>query len=148
MRKFILLFFLLYVAKYGNSMPVSQSTLLSVRRLIHALPRCYNTSQPAIEPEHRLQAVCTDPLLGGYCAIIGWLLCDTSTMFVQSFHIAIITYTKTFEKNFNIQQAKRGCFGRYCFNTSMLVSAWILRRQGAGCDWLQKFRFLHVNVSF
>ena len=42
MRKFILLFFLLYVAKYGNSMPVSQSTLLSVRRMIHALPRCDN----------------------------------------------------------------------------------------------------------
>ena len=60
------------------------------------------TSQPAIEPEHRLQAVCTDPLLGDYCVIIVWLLCDTSAMFVQSFHIAIITSTKTY--------VRRGCY--------------------------------------
>ena len=182
MRKFILLFFLLYVAKYGNSAPVSQSTLLSVRRLILALPRCYKCvsllmvivsrcrslstlSTLSWQKNHSAAATRSHPsrqsspnidckrfaptlywviivwLLGGYCAIHPLCLCNL-------FHIAIITSTKTFEKNFNTQQAKRGCFGRYCFTMSMLVSAWILRRQGAGCDWLQKFRFLHVNVSF
>lgn len=32
--------------------------------------------QPAIEPEHRLQAHCTDTVLGDYCVVIVWLLCD------------------------------------------------------------------------
>lgn len=101
MRKFILLFFLLYVAKYGNSMPVSQSTHLSVRRLIHALPRCEHPSRqssPNIDCKRfapTLYWVIIVCLLGGYCAIHPLCLCNL-------FHIAIITSTKTY--------VRRGCY--------------------------------------
>ena len=121
MRKFILLFFLLYVAKYGNSMPVSQSTLLSVRRMIHALPRCDNVclflwllfqdagvcqlcqlchgkkiivlpQRDHIPAGNRAR---TSIASGLHRPFIGWLLCDYWVVIVRYVHYvcAIFSYS-------------------------------------------------------